>query len=195
MSGISAASAPREDTRETERIHVELACEGDAEAFRAIVHRHHRGLFSLCVRMVGNRHDAEDLLQLAFTKAYAKLSTYDPTYRLSTWLYRIALNACRDHLKSPRRRERPSAEVPEHWLARHPEEEADSRMIRAERVQQLRHAIDRLPESYREIVLLKDIQELSYQEIHEATGTPITALKIRAVRARAQLRVLVEALP
>jgi RNA polymerase sigma-70 factor, ECF subfamily len=177
-----------------ERRLVELALRGDAMAFRAIVERHHRGLFGLALRMVGDRAEAEDLVQEAFARAYGHLTDFDPCYRLSTWLYRITLNLCRDFLKSPRRRERPGQlggmEEAGALLA-------DSAVTpdQAETVRRVQQALAKLKPQYREILVLKDLEELSYEEIRAVTKTPITALKIRAVRARQKLRALLEERP
>jgi RNA polymerase sigma-70 factor (ECF subfamily) len=177
-----------------ERRQVELAVRGDPIAFRAIVERHHRGLFGLALRMVGDRTEAEDLVQEAFAKAYCNLADFDPGYRLSTWLYRITLNVCRDFLKSPRRRERPahSAEMPESAGLVDATVSAPEQRDEVRRVQR---ALAQLRPKYREILVLKDLEELSYEEIRAITGAPITALKIRAVRARQRLRELLEASP
>lgn len=177
-----------EDEAVVERRMVTRFIDGDHQAFRWIVDRHSRGLFGLCVRMVGDRTEAEDLVQVVFSRAATRIESFDPAYRLSTWLYRIALNACRDHLKSPRRRERPG-DGDSHTLMRleaagdRPDEERERR----ENIARLYAALATLRPTYREILILKDVEERSYEEIREITGAPITALKIRAIRARAKL--------
>lgn len=188
----AVAECPEEAAR-LEREQVEQALEGDVTAFRAIVERHHRGLYKLALRMVGDRSEAEDVVQETLARAYRRLEHFDPRYRLSTWLYRIALNICRDHLKSPRRRENPHGirAVPGSGEP-DPAPGADACLEQARRARRLREALDSLSPSYRQIIVLKDLQELSYREIREMTGTPVTALKIRAIRARAKLRSLIE---
>ena len=182
--------------RRRERRCVELSIAGDGVAFREIVDRHHRGLFALCLRMLGDRAEAEDLVQETFAKSFRSLEEYDPAYRLSTWLYRIALNTCRDHIKSPRRRERPrDAALFAEISSTNDDPRPDLDLERAERASRVRSAIDRLSDAYREAIVLKDLQDLSYQEIRDITGHPITALKIRVVRARARLRELLEEEP
>ena len=177
--------------RHLELQQVERARSGDAMAFRAIIERHNRGIFALTRRLVGCAIEAEDLTQEAFARAYRSLDGYDPEYRLSTWLYRIALNACRDYLKSARRRERPTehailAEAA--WDGPAPEATMDA----ARRAVRVRAALELLAPAYREALVLKDMQELSYDEMHAITGSPVTALKIRVLRARAKLRKLLE---
>lgn len=191
-----AAGVDAEDERVLEQGWIQRAVQGDARAFRSIVERHHHGLFRLALRMLGDRAEAEDAVQEAFARAYKRLEYFDPSYRLSTWLYRIALNICRDHLKSPRRKERPRG------LAAMPLSErtddaqrADHRLERARMAQRLAGCLEQLSSSYREAVVLKDLEELSYQEMKEVTGAPVTALKIRVVRARAKLRALLEEEP
>lgn len=189
------AAADERDERALERRQIAACLEGDARAFRGLVERHHRGLFALTYRMVGDRAEADDLVQEAFARAYRSLDDYDDAFRFSTWLYRIALNLCRDFLKSPRRRERPGhleAELDGHS---EPTPGADAELARAATIQRVRLAVEQLAPSYREVIVLKDLQDLSYEEIHAITGDPVTALKIRVVRARAKLRVLLEEKP
>jgi len=192
MSVVStAALAAERPSREDELRWVEAAAAGDATAFRRIVEQHHRPLYLMAVRLVGDAVEAQDLVQESLAKAYVNLERFDPSFRLSTWLHRITLNTCRDHLKSARRRERVAgADVAvdraDEGLA---PDEALFQRAQAERVQ---GALARLKESYREVLVLKDMQGMSYQEIKEITGSPITALKIRVVRARGKLRKLLE---
>lgn len=172
------------ELRAAERRQVDLAAQGDAMAFRAIVERHHRGMHALATRMLGDTTEADDVVQDAFARAYCRIAQYDPRYRLSTWLYRIVLNLCRDRLKSARRRERPTEiEVPDDVSAG-----PEARLLDARRSLRVRRALAVLRPAYREILVLKDLQDLSYDEIHAITGAPITALKIRAIRAREKLR-------
>ncbi len=177
-------------SREDEEAWVAAACAGDATAFRRIVEQHHRSLYVMAARLIGDPFEAQDLVQESFAKAYLNLDRFDPSYRLSTWLHRIALNTCRDYLKSSRRRER--ASTPELLdridEAPHPDEELAARATE----RRVRAALARLKTSYREVLVLKDLQGLSYAEIKRITGTPITALKIRAVRARAKLKAELE---
>lgn len=169
-----------------------LSAEGDARAFRLIVERHHRGVFQFIMRVVNAEADAEDLTQETFARAYVYIDRFDPTYRLSTWLYRIALNLCRDHLRSAKRRERPvepncpSLDSRDHVAG--PEERAASLHDAA----RLNRALGTLTDSYREVIILKDLEDFSFLEIAAITGCSVTGLKIRAVRARAAMRKQLE---
>ena len=186
---VSAALLPADvlrPSREDEAAWVAAACAGDATAFRRIVEQHHRSLYLMAARLIGDAVEAQDLVQESFAKAYLNLDRFDPSYRLSTWLHRITLNTCRDYLKCARRRERASTPDLMEQIddAPHPEEQLATK-VTARRVQL---ALSRLKPSYREVLVLKDLQGLSYGEIKRITGTPVTALKIRAVRARAKLK-------
>jgi RNA polymerase sigma-70 factor (ECF subfamily) len=185
-SGASDCSA----ARELEVALIRRATSGDARAARALVEAHHGSMYKLALRMVDDGTEAEDLVQEAFARAFRRLDQFDEAYRLSTWLHRIVLNSCRDHLKSPRRRERPST-APLEPSAEGEEPQHDP-MVDDQRARRLHHALDELRPKYREIIVLKDVLELSYHEIRDVTGTPITGLKIRAIRARARLRKLLE---
>jgi RNA polymerase sigma-70 factor, ECF subfamily len=182
------AAPQRPDARDAELERVRRAAGGDAQAARSIVEQHHAGMRALARRVIGDRAEAEDLVQEAFARAFRRLHQFDSRYCLSTWLYSIVLNSCRDHLKSPRRRERPCAQQ----ALPCGEPEADPWVAR-DRVQGLHRALAELRPTYKEIIVLKDLMELSFDEIHAITGTPVTGLKIRAIRARARMRELLEA--
>lgn len=189
-----------EAERAQEQLLVERALLGETAAFRGLVERHQRGVHGLVGRLVRNASDRDELVQEAFARAYCALEQFDPRYRFSTWLYRIALNLCRDHNKSAKRRERSvglnvadvanvagavSGELPvqaSHEL----KPDRDMELAR------LRRAIEQLSPKDHEVIVLKDLQELSYEEIRDITGAPITALKIRAVRARRRLLALMQ---
>lgn len=185
-SEVFLGTATVDTEREREREQITRALDGNVEAFRAIIERHHHGLFRLAVRMLGDETEAEDAVQETFARAYRRLDRFDFSHRLSTWLYRIALNICRDHLKSPRRREHPGGMYGSFDFA--PFDERQGVDVRLDQ----KRLVARVRPSYREALVLKDIQELSYGEMREITGAPVTALKIRVLRARAKLRSLLE---
>ena len=170
---------------------------GDVEAFRPLVQRYQRLAFSVAFRMLGSRADAEDIAQQAFVDAFNALDRFDPDGRkhaFSTWLLRIAVNRSKDVLKSKRRTEEPlqrevrGSEAAFAYDPQTPEANASS----GERRERLETALLKLPTKYREVLILKDAEDLSYEEIRGILQLPITTLKIRVVRARAQLRVLME---
>jgi RNA polymerase sigma-70 factor (ECF subfamily) len=192
MTKGKAEERPDDDVdaqRRRERFLVQRAAEGDARACRAIVEQHYGGMYSRALRLIGDRIEAEDLVQESFARAFGRLRQFDTSYRLSTWLYRIVLNSCRDHLKSARRRESPAGT---HHLERDAGDLGGDPWLARDRVQRLHRALEKMRPNYSQIVMLKDVMELSYEEIHALTGTPITGLKIRAVRARDRLRKLLD---
>ncbi len=170
---------------------------GEVEAFRPLVQRYQRLAFSVALRMLGSRADAEDIAQQAFVDAFNALERFQGegrTHAFSTWLLRIAVNRSKDVLKSRRRTEEPlDDDVPGGEAAfaydpPTPEAHASS----GERRARLETALLELPTKYREVLILRDAEDLSYEEIRAILQLPLTTLKIRVVRARAMLRDLVE---
>jgi len=188
-------AAARRD--EEEESLIARCLQGDVEAFRPLVQRYQRLTFSVALRMLGSRADAEDIAQQAFVDAFNALERFDGEGRhhaFSTWLLRIAVNRSKDVLKSKRRTEEPlerevgGSEAAFAYDPPTPEANAFSDENRA----QLETALLSLPTKYREVLVLKDAEELSYEEIRGILQLPITTLKIRVVRARAMLREIIE---
>jgi RNA polymerase sigma-70 factor (ECF subfamily) len=188
------ATARRDEEEESL---IERCREGDVEAFRPLVQRYQRLAFSVALRMLGSRADAEDIAQQAFVDAFNALERFNGEGRrhaFSTWLLRIAVNRSKDVLKSKRRTEEPlerdvrGGEAAFAYDPSTPEANAFSGESRV----QLERALLRLPTKYREVLVLKDAEELSYDEIRSVLQLPITTLKIRVVRARAMLREIIE---
>jgi RNA polymerase sigma-70 factor (ECF subfamily) len=170
---------------------------GEVEAFRPLVQRYQRLAFSVAFRMLGSRADAEDVVQQAFVDAFNALDRFHGDGRehaFSNWLLRIAVNRSKDVLKSKKRTEEPlehEIEGGEAVFAYDPSN-PESNVASGERREHLESALLRVPTKYREILILKDIEELSYEEIRSILQLPITTLKIRVVRARAMLRTIME---
>ncbi len=196
--GVDQALAlPREHTDPglgaDEQALVARCLEGDTEGFRPLVRRTQRIAFSVALRMLGTRADAEDAAQQAFTDAFAALDRFRGEGRghaFSTWLVRIVINRCKDVLKSKKRTEEPlNAEVAgSEAMFAHAPDSPEAAAERAQTRRRLERALLAVPPKYREILILKDIEDLSYQEIRSILRMPITTLKIRVVRARAMMR-------
>ncbi|MGC4000645.1 MAG: sigma-70 family RNA polymerase sigma factor [Anaeromyxobacter sp.] len=164
---------------------VERTLAGDGDAFAGVVRRHASGLVSVCSRLVNDPRLGEELAQEAFARAYARLGSFRGECRFKHWLYRIAVNGCRDFLKAGARSERPSAlDGDELWTSRDPERDAAARQA----VQALSHAVAALPAKYREAFTLFHLENMPYEEIAAATGVRVNALKVRVHRARLMLR-------
>jgi RNA polymerase sigma-70 factor (ECF subfamily) len=185
-------SALRAQASLEERMIIELCLGGEARHFRRLVERYQRGVLSLSFRMLGNRAEAEDLAQQSFVDAFTSLRAYNPQYRFSTWLYRIAINNCKDYLKSRKRSEQSlEADIaPDEAAFASGIPDAETCLAARETEMRIQRALDRLPVKYRACVVLKDIEDLSYEEIQAILKLPITTLKIRVVRGRKMLKDL-----
>jgi RNA polymerase sigma-70 factor (ECF subfamily) len=166
---------------------VDEARRGGREAFDALVVRHRAWVFNMACAMIGNASDAEDVTQDVFVRAYRGLPRFRGDSAFGTWLYRVAVNAIRTR-QARRAQERTRVEeLPAH------EEPADG-SEGAEIVLARRQAIDRalgeLPVEWREAVVLRDVQGLTYQEIAAITEVPIGTVESRLFRARERLRRL-----
>jgi RNA polymerase sigma-70 factor (ECF subfamily) len=191
----SATSRDQRDSDEQQLIDRVLA--GDVEAFRPLVARYQRVTFSVALRMLGSRADAEDVTQQAFVDAFNALDSFQGEGRVnafSTWLLRIAVNRSKDVLKSKRRTEEPlEDEVPGDEAAfAHDPSNPEANASSGERRHHLENALLQVSPKYREVLILKDIEELSYDEIRGILQLPLTTLKIRVVRARAMLKDIIE---
>jgi RNA polymerase sigma-70 factor (ECF subfamily) len=192
---LSPASTVRRD--EEENLLVARCVAGDVEAFRPLVQRYQRLAFSVAFRMLGSRADAEDIVQQAFVDAFNALDRFSGegrTHAFSTWLLRIAVNRSKDVLKSKRRTEEPldrEVHAGEAAFAYDPPT-PEANASHGERRAHLGAALLKLPTKYREVLILRDAEDLSYEEIRGILRLPITTLKIRVVRGRAMLRELVE---
>ena len=179
-----------EQTREHQLV---MAAKGsDEEAFAALVRLYEKRVFALAVRMCGSREDAAEAAQEAFLAAWQGLSFFRGDASFSTWLYRLTSNACVDLLRREGRHrsaagpslddEELSLDVPDTALS--PQDEAER--------QELREAIDRglaaLSPEHREILILREMHQLSYDEIAEALSLDTGTVKSRISRARRQLR-------
>lgn len=174
---------------------VARARRGNQEACREIVRRYERPIFNMIVRMVRDRALAEDLSQDTFLKAFSRLDRYDPAYRLSNWLFKIAHNTVIDHVRKQKsaalpidslsRGEDLSALEPGDPAARDPIET----LAQAELARAVDSAMASLRPEYRQVVVLRYQEELSHEEIARITGLPVGTVKSHLHRARAQLAV------
>ncbi len=179
---------------------VALALGGSEDGFRSLVARYQRPVFGLIVRMVRNRELAEDLSQEVFLKAFGALRGYDPGRRFSSWLFKIAHNATIDHLRRGSLQTVSLSGSGEEsgglgdFLEDPQVRPPDQGIERADLAKTLEDAVARLGPAYREVILLRHREELSYQEIAEITGSSLGAVKTNLHRARKQLAEILEAL-
>jgi RNA polymerase sigma-70 factor, ECF subfamily len=171
---------------------IERARRGDAAAFENLVIRHERYVYNLALRVVCNPEDAQDIAQQAFVRAWQAMPQFRGEARFSTWLYRIVTNLCYNRL--PRiRRELSALDPDENALALPDERQEPEGVVLAAG---MRHAVQvafaALPESYRLLVTLRHLQEMSYEEIAQVTGMPLGTVKTGIFRARRLLREALE---
>lgn len=176
---------PSEPSRDSlsERELVARCQQGDVEAFEVLYRQHSRSLYNIAYRMAGNAPDAEDLLQEIFLLAYNKLRGFRGESSLRTWLYRLAVNRCLDHLRSRAARQRERESVPL--------EEGHSALTDREAVRlrlDLERAIRSLPESYRAAFILYDVEGFEHREVGEILGVAEGTSKSLVHKARHQIR-------
>jgi RNA polymerase sigma-70 factor (ECF subfamily) len=168
---------------------IERCLNGDQAAWEAIVRLYWRKVFNVAYKFVGRHDMAEDLTQDVFLKLYKSLDTFDRRANFQTWLISVSRNLCIDHYRSVRKeRETISRDVDAadlHPVS--PDLPADTRLERADRVVLLRQALDKLAPTLRTAVMLRDIQELTYQEIADKLHLPEGTVKSRINRGRTEL--------
>jgi RNA polymerase sigma-70 factor (ECF subfamily) len=169
--------------RQDDRAAVEAAKSGDRAAFDLLVDRYQSAVYRLCFRYVGDPEDASDLAQETFLKAYRAIGRFRGDSAFSTWLYRIAVNACLN-FRSTRRR--PAADLPE--ALPDPRPGAFEGVAEDERSRAVREAVARLPEKQRATVILKVFQDLSHEEVARVLGSSVGTVKANLFHALGNLR-------
>ena len=169
---------------------VRLCQDGDMTAFEQLFHRHQSRVYSVASRMMSNPEDALDMTQEIFLRAYQKINKFKFTSAFSAWLYRLATNLCIDELRKRKRSANtmPLAEAISQSDGNTPEDDAISR----DREQLIWQAINSLKEKERAIIILRDIEGLSYKEIAEVFGCSLGRVKSRIYEARQKLKGILE---
>ncbi len=180
-------------TREQEAAVIQAVLGGDVNAFEKLVKEYEKNVYNLALRMTGNSEDAADMSQEAFIKAYNSITSFRGDSKFSVWLYRIVSNVCLDFLRSRNRKqtvslsaENDDGEDVELDIAdetQSPELLLDRSMTR----DAVRRGLAALPPDHREILLLREIQGLSYEEIADVLGLEEGTVKSRIFRARKKL--------
>lgn len=172
-----------------ERKAIDDVLAGDPASFQILVRANQDAVLSLCVSVLRSQAEAEDAAQEIFLKAFHRLRSFRHDAAFSTWLYRIAYNHCLDLRRQAHRRREQSweAQVEQQGDAAHPFDEMPDPVLAAidPRLQQ---ALDRLPPDYRLILILREVQELSYDDIASVLHTSLDGVKARLKRARAALQ-------
>ncbi len=172
--------------------------EGSEKAYTILVRRYQDAIMNYAFRFVGNYEDAADIAQETFLRLFKNRMMYKPIAKFTTWLYTIAGNVAKSEL----RRKRTSRLVPLSQLdengeeqtwdvadnAYNPEEQTDVALIE----QYLHEALQKIPEAYREVIIMRDIQDLEYEDISDMTGLPLGTVKSRINRGRLMLQKLLK---
>lgn len=202
-SSARGATASGLESVEDDRALVQAIAAGDARAFERLVRAHVDPLRAVALRLLQNQADADEVVQEAFLSAFRNLPSWRGDARLGTWLHRIVVNAALQRLRR-RKRLGTASESVEELLPRflddgHPEhfhrpwvQTAEELATRAETREQVRRVIDKLPENYRTVLILRDIEELDTAEVADLLELSPGAVKVRLHRARQALRNLLE---
>jgi RNA polymerase sigma-70 factor (ECF subfamily) len=183
----------RDFSSATDQDLVANAVTGADSSFEELVRRYQRPISAYVYRMVGDYEAALDLTQEIFIKVYGSLRRYRAEFKFSTWIYKIAHNSAVDHLRRNSNREHSiinGAEGDQYELpleSGHPSPEQESE--RRERRSEIESVVRTLPGAYRELIILRHSQDLTYEEIVEVTGLPLGTVKNRLFRAREMMRL------
>ena len=176
-----------------ERALVQRAQKGDERAFEQLVRQHQQRVFGLVARILHRQDDVEDIAQQVFLKVYLSLSRFDQRAAFSTWLYKIAVNECWDHLR--KKKVRPllyESDLSEEQVSRLDGiatlgRSADGVDDQTETRDTLERVLEILPEQDRELLLLKEVEGFSVQELAEILGLNVNTVKVRLFRARGKI--------
>ena len=175
-----------------EALLIEKARDGDISAFEKLISLYEKKIYNYCYRMTNNREDAEDLTQDVFIKVYRNLKNFKGNSKFSTWIYRIAYNACVDKHRKKKKIQFFSLDSGNHdntgntqLVSNNPLPEDE--IIQKERYKKIQECIANLKPKYKTVIILRDIQNYSYEEIAEILQMPLGTVKSHISRARAAL--------
>lgn len=190
----ASARAPATADKAEEITLCERVAAGDEAAFARLVERYQHRVFGFCARLLGDRAEAEDLAQDVFLTVYRNAGEFRGDCAFSTWLFRIAKNQTLNRIKYLERRgrsaRRADPESADERIARLVDPEAtraDEAIADRQQARMVQEAIEELGEEHRAVVVLRDLEDLSYEEISEITGLPLGTVKSRIHRARSAL--------
>lgn len=175
-----------------------LARNGDRGAFETLVDLYQDKMYYLAFRMLGNTQEAEDVAQETFLRVYSNLDRYDESHKFSTWIYRIANNLCIDRLRKRKPIYSLDADTSDgegmdgYASLQSADQLPEDQLVLSETQETVREAIDKLPDKYKSVVILRYLHDLSLQEIGEILDMPVTTVKTRVHRGREALRKKLE---
>ena len=170
--------------------------DGDVESFNQLILRWERPIYALAYRVIGRDEDARDVCQETFLRAFRALPGFRGQAKFSSWIYRIALNLCRDWIR--RQRRAPVSQIPEDMdlgelaAERGPSETVEDLVIRRQMTGLVESAMSTLPEEQRTAIILKEYHGMTFQEIAELQGCPLSTVKTRLYQGLSVLRKRLE---
>ena len=172
------------------------AREGDAAAMEELYLRYRQPVFRIVYRSTRNIDEAEDIVQDVFLKAFERLHTFREQSRFSTWLMRIALNLCTDRARMRQRRQELLEREADHKLAWcHPDAPDPIETAQQNAFHEAFYtALNQLPDHHRQLIILRDLEEIDYETIAQILGTSVGAVKLRVMRARRAFKAKLEPL-
>jgi len=178
---------------------VELAAGDEPDAFGEIMRRWERKIFALCFGMLSREDDASDAAQETFISAYRNLSNFRGEAKVSSWLHRIAVNQCLTKQRRARTRSEiflDDEEKAEERVFVAPAHQSPARQAeQSERLTHVRQAVNALPVELRQVIVMKEFEDLTFQEISEVLQLPLSTVKSRVYTALKQLRMKLERTP
>ena len=191
----NAAAGLRAELR-TDTYLVEATLSGNRQAFGALVERYQDRLFNTLVRVLGSPDDASEVLQDAFVQAYTKLETFRGSSQFYTWMYRVALNmACSYRRRNKRRYDEQSVEQIRELSGAEPVDQSlppEQLAMRVEQTELVQAALLEISEEHRQILVLREMEDCSYEAIAEILDLPVGTVRSRLFRARLQLKERLE---
>lgn len=169
---------------------ISRAAKGDASAFNELLGLHEKKMYAVCIRMCANQEDAQDCLQEAMLRIYRSISGFKGQSSFSTWIYRVTMNTCLDELRKKKNKQTTSLDglLDTGWSPSDDYDTPEHHAIEDERKKAIRGAIAELPEDMRSVIVLRDIEGFSYDEIAVMLGINVGTIKSRISRGREKLR-------
>ncbi len=174
---------------------IEQSLKGQQSSFSELIDKYKNLVFNLAYRMTYNLQDAEDISQEVFIRVYKSLSNFNPRYKFSTWLYQVTLNLCRDRFRKGKipsvSLDTPPNEGDQkdfNSLIANPKNNLEEAFLQAEQTNFINTLISSLPPKYREVIILRHLRDLSYEEMSKILNISLGSVKSRLFRARELLK-------
>ncbi len=169
------------------------AAKGDVDAFETLIMKYEKTIYNIALRMMTSPEDAKDVSQNVLIKIYNNLSHFKGDSLFSTWIYRITVNTCIDEIRKNKRKNEISMDDEDNGIGRVMQDSGlspETAFIQNESYNAIIETIDKLPEEYKTVITLRDIEGFAYQDIAEITDCSLGTVKSRISRARIKLKEL-----